>query len=109
VNSILCIGCYSNSNESMLLTVACEKCLDILKKTILNSPSMLNDVYWYYTPDRSFGFSPSFIIAQNPGDNSTLNDTKRISWNLQNFGGFRCGSNYNLYSSISFMKIIFKF
>ncbi|CAF0966961.1 unnamed protein product, partial [Brachionus calyciflorus] len=62
--SILCAG-GSLTNSDILELVACGNCLQILTETTLNSPNLVGSVYWYMTPDLSFGFSPSSIIFQD--------------------------------------------
>ena len=71
-----------------LLLVSCGSCLDILTTTELNKPRLVNGAWWYFKPDKSFGFAPSSSIRQSSVDifdcDSSWNckDSKRFSWYL---------------------------
>lgn len=76
------------------MVVACGNCINILaNKTALNDTKLVDGVYWYFTPNQSFGFSPSPIIQQDSADIYDDNiDNQRVSWHLdQGVGGYRLG------------------
>jgi hypothetical protein len=111
--SIICVG--GSDGLSTLLLVSCGSCLDILTTTELNKPRLVNGVWWYFTPDISFGFAPFSSIRQSTADvfdcdsgGKNCNDSKRLSWHLQGSGGWRLGSLNNNAKTIpsQYRKII---
>ena len=60
--SIICVSGSDGLNT--LLLVSCGSCLDILTTTETNKPRLVNGAWWYFTPDKSFGFAPSSSIRQ---------------------------------------------
>ena len=81
-----------------LLLVSCGSCLDILTTTELDKPRLVNGAWWYFRPDKSFGFASSSSIRQSSADGFDCdqdyiicNDSKRLSWFLQG-SGWRLGS-----------------
>jgi len=98
--SIICVGGSDGLNT--LLLVSCGSCLDILIITELNQPRLVNGAWWYFTPNKSFGFAPSSSIKQNGPDGfdcdvdahgnfRNCKDSKRLSWFLNVDGGWRLG------------------
>jgi len=94
--SIICVGGSDGLNT--LLLVSCGSCLDILTTTELNTTRLVNGVWWYFTPGKSFGFAPSSNIRQSSADifdcdsgGYNCNDSKRLSWHLHGSGGWRLG------------------
>ena len=89
--SIICVGGSDGLNT--LLLVSCGSCLDILTTTELNKPRLVNGAWWYFKPDKSFGFAPSSSIRQLSVDifdcdsSWNCNDSKRLSWELDGSGG----------------------
>jgi len=102
--SIMCVGGSDGLNT--LLLVSCGSCLEILTTTELDKPRLVNGVWWYFTPDKSFGFAPSSSIRQYwydcygchdcADDHNICQDSNRLSWKLSyafggGNGGFRLG------------------
>ena len=81
-NSRLCVGGSDKSGTTLQL-VACGNCFVITTPTDLNKPVLINGVYWYCTPDRSFGYSPVYRIDQNIPD---LTDCHN-DWGVRGVGG----------------------
>lgn len=113
--SILCVG-GSDSNNILLLS-SCGYCLNVLTTTITDQPVKINKVYWYFTPDNSFGFSLSYSIKQKGADIYDCNeknafnctDSKRLSWHLGgSAAGWRIGTLTNKEYTIplTYRKII---
>ena len=82
---------------------------DVHKSTVLNTPHLSNGAYWYFTPGKSFGFLSDTDLQQNTtADTGTTNPDSRLSWNLDNsHGGFRAGSNTDLYDQNIYRKLIY--
>ncbi len=90
--------------SSVLTTVAAAPTNSVFTSTTLNTPQLLNGTYWYYTPTRSFGYSPTNVINQASADitgcdihevivvNACASDPSRLSWHLLGNGGFRLGN-----------------
>ncbi|CAF0991711.1 unnamed protein product [Brachionus calyciflorus] len=106
-NSILCAA-GGLVNSDILELVACGNCFQIMTNTTLNTPKLVGSVYWYLTPGKSFGFSPSFTISQTTSDQFNLSDPQRLSWHLdQPIGGWRLGNlslNDNSYRKVLLVK-----
>ena len=101
-NSIICVGGADSNNK--LLLVSCGSCLDILTDTPLDQPRLVNGAWWYFTPDKSFGFAPNSTINQIFVDKfdcdritwSYCKDSNRLSWYL-NDDGWRLGTPFICY------------
>jgi len=91
--------------SNMLTTVAAAPTNSVFTPTLRNVPQLINGTYWYYTPEASFGYSPTEVISQSSADvtgcdslievtaTACESDPSRLSWHLANeFGGFRLGS-----------------
>jgi hypothetical protein len=104
--TILCAAGGSCGMTSLINVVACGNCLEITKNTTINTPVLNGGVYWYLTPNVSFGFSPTITINQNVGDTFDPSDANRLSWNLNGDGGWRMGSIYG--SNTNCRKYLFK-
>ena len=108
-SSNLCIACYSSSNPSLLLTVACGNCYSITTQTGFNSPQLINGAYFYFLSSKSIGISESSSISQNSADVNNQGVPTRISWHLdQGCGGWRCGSTCWLNSDGTYHKLLLK-
>ena len=109
-SSVLCYGCYNRKQPNTLLTIACGNCNSVTTKTTLDKPHYENGVYWYFTPQYSFGYSNIPSIQQGQADTIDQSSTKKVSWHLDlNAGGWRCGNNTWLNNDKSnFYKIILK-
>ncbi len=106
-DSILCVGGGARGDDNMRL-VSCGNCLSVLAVTLVNKPNYVGSAYWYYTPTRSFGFSPTNSISQNSCDNSNLADNFRLCWHTNNIdGGYRVGNLYNLNTNSDYSKYVF--
>ena len=67
-----------------------------------------NGNYFYFFPNRSFGFSPEKAISLGSADTFNISDPLRLSWHLDiNTGGWRLGSINGLNSSTAYSRIIF--
>ena len=108
-SSILCVGCYA-AYSSYLTSVACGGCLQITQQTTMNTPNLVNGVYWYFTSSYSFGYSDTYSINQNSADIDSQSDASKISWHVdQGVGGWRCGSNTYLNGDNTYYKVIYQF
>ena len=108
-SSVLCIGGIDSATDwNNLLTIACGNCLFITScETQLHSPVLHNQVYWYFTPHYSFGFSPNSTINQYQADSYDQDSKQRISWHLDlQTGGWRLGSITWLNSDTRYYKIL---
>ena len=105
--SVLCVGGGIRGDDNMRL-VACGNCLSVLSVTVLNTPNYVGSAYWYYTPTKSFGFSPTSSINQNSCDYIESNNNFRLCWHTDNnSGGYRLGNIINLNSDSSYSKYVF--
>ncbi len=107
--SELCLA-GADSRSFNLLLVACGNCFHITNLTQKNVPSKLDSVWWYYTPNLSWGFSPTYSINQNTADNIIGDSTSqyRLSWHTDGSnGGYRLGSLVALNNNNQYNKYIF--
>lgn len=106
-NSIMCVG-GSKSNDLLLRLVACSNCLNVTKQTLLNQPQFNGAAFWYFTPNKSFGFSPTNKIRQNIADDNDEASNLRLSWHLDvNDGGWRLGNLVRLNNDTIYFKKFF--
>ena len=86
--------------SNVLTTVAAAPTNSVFTETVHNTPQLLNGTYWYYTPESSFGYSPTNVINQGSADitgcddqtDSCASDPSRLSWHIDGqVGGFRLG------------------
>ena len=88
--------------------VACGPCLSITQQTTLKMPKLYNGVYWYFTPNYSFGFSDTSTINQNVADSYNASNNLRLSWHMdQTCGGYRLGKIVNLNYNTTYYKYVF--
>jgi hypothetical protein len=73
--------------SSTLPVLAAAPTSQVFTNTVLNTPQLLNGAYWYNTPSRSIGFSPTNIISQQSADAQNNSDPLRLSWHLLDQGG----------------------
>jgi len=110
--STICLGGAAVGSNTLLL-VSCANCKTLLSSyTDLNIPRLINNAYWYYTPSKSIGFSPSSSIRQSSCDcydylNNLPLDPLRLCWHLYGDGGWRLGSILWLNSDTNYLKLIF--
>ena len=109
--STICIGGAAVGSNTLLL-VSCANCKTLLSSyTDLNIPRLINNAYWYYTPSKSIGFSPSSSIRQDFCDYYDYNlplDPLRLCWHLDGYdGGWRLGSIIFLNSDTNYLKLLF--
>ena len=92
--------------SNVLTTVAAAPTNSVFTSTTINTPQLLNGTYWYYTPTKSFGYSPTNIISQDTADVTgcdsaaaravaCASDPSRLSWHLAgdfSEGGYRLGN-----------------
>ena len=82
----------------------------VFAATVLNTPTLENGSYFYFTANKSIGFAPNSTIAQNNADtvNSTSNAAAcdagngdlRLSWHIVfGAGGYRAGCSTGLNNS----------
>ena len=105
--SILCLGGRDSTND-VLLVVACGLCDVVFTKTAKNTPNLHNGAYWYYTPGNSTGFSPNSTVYQFNADSFDRSNNQRVSWDLDDSGGWRLGSLINLDNNTRYYKVILK-
>lgn len=100
----LCVG-GADAVTLTLQLVACGNCYVITSTTAYNTPVEENGVYWYFTPDRSFGFSPLYTINQAAADTLSVRGAERLSWPTL-VAGYRIGSTLGAAAErkIMFMK-----
>jgi hypothetical protein len=113
--SIICVGGL-NSVTNIFTLVSCGSCWQVLTTTSLNQPRLVNGAWWYFTPNRSFGFAPIYNIKQyfydcydcvNCNDYTILcSDSNRLSWKLTGDSGSRLGKNLSSNISLAYRKII---
>ena len=67
----------------------------VLQETKHNKTRQDNEVEWYLTPTKSFGFAPAgATILQYSADTTMVEEAaKRLSWHLNGNSGFRAGDN----------------
>ena len=80
---------------------------EVLRPTKQNAPHRHNDVWWYRTPNYSFGFAPQPDVAQHRADSAAPRDERRLSWHLQGDGGWRAGAATDLNAPTTWRKLIF--
>ncbi len=103
-SSILCVG---GGDSTTVTLAACGNCFVVTNQTVNNIPVLDSGVWWYYTPGKSIGYSPTSSIYQNSADTSSDGAEYRLSWHLDgNGGGWRLGTSTSLYSTTMF-KIVF--
>ena len=75
----------------------------IFAATPLNTPTLENGSYFYFTANKSIGFAPNSTINQINADVENIcdagNGDLRLSWHLSGFGGWRAGCSVSLNSS----------
>lgn len=106
-SSLICVA-GGLKNQDKLTVIGCANCFSVLSQTkTLNSPKILSGIYWYYTPNFSFGFAQTPEINQNTWDNTDLTSNYKLSWNLDKAGGQRLGNLTDLGSSTDYMKYVY--
>jgi len=79
-------------DSTTILLAAAAPTAQVFTETVINTPQLLNGAYWYNTPSRSIGFSPTNTINQIIADAQNNSDPLRLSWHLlDNGGGWRLG------------------
>ena len=69
----------------------------VFAPTVLNTPTLENGTYFYFTANMSMGFAPNAAITQVSSDVVNLspcdagNGDLRLSWALDGGGGYRAG------------------
>jgi hypothetical protein len=112
--TVLCAGGAAKGSDNLLL-VSCGHCLSVLTSTIINRPILNNGAYWYFTDQKSFGFSPDANIKQNAPDGNdciavnglwtSCPNNQRLSWSLAD-KGWRLGTLIDLYDD-KYQKFLF--
>jgi hypothetical protein len=93
---------------SLLTVAAIGPKIVLQNQTDTNKPVQYGHVYWYATPNQSFGFSPNSNITQNSADTQDSLAGHRLSWHLDKAdGGYRVGSIRELNNSDSWRKVIY--
>ncbi|CAF1287906.1 unnamed protein product [Didymodactylos carnosus] len=93
-----------------VLAVAAVGLSDVLNlNTVKDRPINHGEVFWYFTPDFSFGFSPTSKINQNVADNENDDGDKCLCWCIDNkyAGGWRAGNTTNLHTNEQWRQVIF--
>ena len=77
----------------------------VFATTVLNTPTLENGSYFYFTANKSIGFAPNSTINQNGADVENRipcdagNGDLRLSWHLEGSGGWRAGCSISLNTS----------
>ena len=82
----------------------------VVMRTEKNQPHESNGVWWYFWPDKSFGFAPNRSIDQSIADSKDSEDKERLSWHVSRSsgsGGYRAGANTDLNGSTTYRKLIY--
>ncbi|CAD7697700.1 unnamed protein product [Ostreobium quekettii] len=86
----------------------------ILTRTGVNEVTFENGTFWYFCPDRAFGFAPTANIDLNVADTVDEEGDKRLSWHLHekrdssgDAGGFRAGMLKNINDETQWVKLVF--
>ncbi len=107
--SSVCVGGADLVDNIKLM--ACGNCFSIiLRETPKITPNFVQGVWWYYTLNFSFGFSPSSEITQDPADNANTGGSNRLSWILPGAVGSsasRLGQLRSLDTNNGFRKLIY--
>ena len=91
--------------SSTLPVLAAAPTSQVFTATASNTPQLINGTYWYYTQNKSIGFSPTNIITQNPADTTDTSSPLRLSWHLlSSDGGWRLGATTWLNDSTDYLK-----
>ena len=91
--------------SSTLPVLAAAPTSQVFTATALDTPQLINGTYWYYTQNKSIGFSPTNIITQNPADNTDTSSPLRLSWHLlSGDGGWRLGATTWLNNSTDYLQ-----
>jgi hypothetical protein len=53
---------------------------EIQKVTVKNEPQLANGVWWYNTPNYSFGFSATSVVQQTSCDTASSDPEYRLCW-----------------------------
>lgn len=106
-NNNIIVGAMQG-DSAMTLSIAAMGPAEVLSlDSPLNQPTKFRNVYWYLTPNRSFGFAPSSTTINCNTADTGENDhaENRLSWHL-NKGGYRAGAFTKLNDSSEWRKII---
>ena len=91
--------------SSTLPVLAAAPTSQVFTTTALDTPQLINGTYWYYTQNKSIGFSPTNIITQSPADNTDTSSPLRLSWHLlSSDGGWRLGATTWLNDSTNYLQ-----
>ncbi|CAF4291423.1 unnamed protein product [Rotaria sp. Silwood2] len=102
------VGAMQGSS-SMILKIAAMGPSEILSlDSPLNQPTKFDNVHWYLTQSKSFGFAPSSttINCLSADNGEKDNSENRLSWHLTGSGGYRAGAVIDLNSNDKWRKII---
>ncbi len=81
---------------------------DMCTQTARNTPRLSSSGSWFYwTPGKSFGFSPTSTINQINADFGTPGN--RLSWHLDGQGGYRAGDVLSLTNDATWRKRIYTY
>jgi hypothetical protein len=91
--------------SSTLPVLAAAPTSQVFTETVINTPQLINGTYWYYTQNKSIGFSPTNIITQSPADSTDMSSPLRLSWHLlTSDGGWRLGATTWLNDSTAYLQ-----
>ena len=70
---------------------------------------LYNGVWWYYTPNFSFGFAPEGVgVQRSQCDISAEQGEDRLCWHtMENVGGYRCGAETGLNQSMDWARVVY--
>lgn len=97
-----CVGGSLKGNDILILCAFGTE--EIFKKTNSNNSAVKKgDVYWYFMPGKSFGFSDKEEIFLSSAD--TIKGENKLSWHIDH-GGFRIGDKLDLNNADNYERII---
>ncbi|CAF1245212.1 unnamed protein product [Didymodactylos carnosus] len=106
-NKRIIVGAIDAKSANVLTVAAIGPSEVLALHTPRNQPAEHDGVWWYLTPNRSFGFSPTSKIRQYRCDIEKSDGDKRLSWCLDGYhGGYRAGNIDCLTEITEWRKII---
>lgn len=104
----------SRKGERKIALCAMGRREKVIARTGCSEVTFENGVYWYFCPDRAFGFAPTPNIDLSVADTVDEEGEKRLSWHLHaranssgDAGGFRAGMLKNMNDSVQWVKLVF--
>jgi len=116
-NTDIIVGGGKSASQivSLYAKADCKEVFQRTKSLSATRKSQFGNTYWYFT-SKAFGFAANPLVTLAEADicdNSCgvsadgSGSNKRLSWHVEQAGGFRLGENINLNSNKGFFKVIF--